>query len=134
LSRGPGGVEHVALGGERIRRPGREHDVVGGDLLAGGQPDTARLDLRGALVHDPPVAQQPRVGEEDPLEPLRLDQRAPGGDVVHERVLRFDQRDVGDVVKAAGDGDAAVAAADHGDGGAGGRLVAHRDSSGIRRR
>src|SRR5260221_490941 len=52
------------------------------------------------------------VGKEAPRQPLRLDERPPGGDVMHERLGRIDERDVGHAVQRLGDGDAAVAAAD----------------------
>jgi hypothetical protein len=60
------------------------------------------------------VGEQALVGKEDPLQPRRFDEGAPGGDVVDERLGGVDERDVGDVVERLGDVDAAVADDDDG--------------------
>jgi hypothetical protein len=52
--------------------------------------------------------QEAVVREEDAVQPLRLDQRAPGRDVVQERVGRVDERHVRDANEGFGDLVAAV--------------------------
>jgi hypothetical protein len=89
----------------------------------------APVDRDGAIAEEAPVGEQVLVGKEDPLQPLRLDEGAPGGDVVDERVGGVDERDVGDVVERLGGVDAAVAAADDDDGRAWGGGVGHRNLS-----
>jgi hypothetical protein len=64
------------------------------------------------------MGEQVLVGIEAPLQPRRVDEGAPGGDVVDERLGGVDERDVGDVVERLGGVDAAVVAADDDDGGA----------------
>jgi HxlR-like helix-turn-helix protein len=49
------------------------------------------------------------VRPEDPVQPLGLDERAPGGDVVDERLGGVHEGDVGDVTEGLGGVDAAVA-------------------------
>ena len=90
--------------------------------------DTGRRRLRNedayvfqtpffAIADEAPIRQQVCVGEEDPVQPLGLDQRAPRGHVVDESLLRIYQSDIGDVVESLGGVDAAIAATDDEDGG-----------------
>ena len=126
---GGGDVGFLGLGREWICGPGREHEVVGFEDVARGQRDAASVDRDGAIAEEAPVGEQVLVGIEDPLQPLGVDEGAPGGDVVDERVGGVDERDVGDVVERLGGVDAAVAAADDDDGGACGWGVGHGDVS-----
>ena len=63
---GGGRSVEVALGRERIRRPGRQHDVIRRDLLAGGERHPAGVDLHGPAADHPAARQQPVVGQVNP--------------------------------------------------------------------
>ena len=78
------------------------------------------------------MGEQVLVGQEDPVQPLGLDERAPGRDVVDERLGRVDEGDVGDVVERLGGVDAAIAAAQDDDGGRGSRCRSWRGSRSYR--
>jgi hypothetical protein len=121
-----GGAVEIALGRERIRGAGRQDEVIRADLLPGGQRHPAGIDLRRAVTHDPAAGEQPVVGKVDPRQPGRVDQGAEGGDVVHERVLRLHEHDVGDVVERLRRVDAAVASSDDYGGRPGRGKIAHR--------
>ncbi len=127
---GGGDVGLLGLRREWIGGSRGEHEVVGFEDVIRGERDAAPVDRDGAIAEEAPVGEQVLVGKEDPLQPRRLDERAPGGDVVDERLGGVHERDVGDVVERLGGVDAAVAAADDDDGGAwGGGVVGHRDLS-----
>jgi len=76
------------------------------------------VDLDGAIAHEAAVREQVLVRQKDPVEPLRFDEGAPGGDVVDECFSGIDERHVGDVVQCLGGVDSAVAAANDDDRGA----------------
>ena len=107
------GIVRVALGRERVRRSGCEHDVVGGDRLPRREHDALRADLDRAVADDTPVGEEPVVGHEDLGQERRIDQGPERADVVHERVLGLDQHDIDVLIECLGDVDTAVAAADH---------------------
>src|SRR5437879_1829965 len=105
-------VDQVCLGREGIPRPGSQHDIVSGDLLARRRHYPVRIDHDGTIPDDTAVGEQSRVGEEDPREPGGIHQRAKSGDVVHEGVLRLDEHDVARLVQRFGHGITAITAAD----------------------
>ncbi len=76
LVEGGVGVVDVALGRERVLRAGREHDVVGGDLVARRDDDAPRTDRHRAVVLDAPAREQIVVGQEDSWRERGIDQRA----------------------------------------------------------
>jgi len=93
-----GDVGLLRLRGERIRGAGGEHEVVGLENVTRGQRHAASVDVDSAIAHEAAVGEQVLVGEEDPVQPLWLDERAPRRDVVDECFGGVDERDVGDVV------------------------------------
>jgi len=110
------GVRLVAIGREGVGRAGRKDDEIGGQFLPGCQDDPVGRDVRGTVAHDRAVFEQVVVWQEDSGLPGRLDQGPHRGNVVHERVFGFHERDVGAVVNRTGDVDAGIAAADDHDG------------------
>ena len=85
-------------------------------LGSGGESDHTLVDPDGLIVQDASVCEQTVVGEEDPLEPLRLDQRAERRDVVDESIAPLHERHVRELVQRLRGARAAIAAADHHDG------------------
>ena len=120
-----GGAVGVALGRERVVGPGRQHDVVGRNLLAGGERHPAGLDLGGPALDDPAAGQQPVVGQVDPRQPGRIGQGAEAGHVMHEVILRLHEHDIGHVIEDLGRVYAGVTAADDHDGRPGRGRLAH---------
>jgi hypothetical protein len=84
------------------RRTGGEHEVVGLEDVARLEGYAAPVDREGAIAEEAAVGEQVLVGIEDPLQPRRVDEGAPGGDVVDERLGGVNEGDVGDAIGAAG--------------------------------
>ena len=115
----PGNRRRAVVGAglrrEGIGRAGRKHEHVGLEFVTGRKHDAAGLDGDGAVAHDPSVLEQVVVGQKDPAQPFGVDERPQRGDVVDERVARFNEDDVGELVDRLRGGRAAVAAAYHRD-------------------
>jgi len=109
-------VGFLGLRRERVRRSAGEHEVVRIEHTTRCKRDAATVDSDCSIAHEATVDEQVLVGQEDAVEPLGVDERAPGGDVVHERLGGVNERYVSDVVECLGGVDAAVTPTDDNDG------------------